>query len=92
MNIITIILTSIFIILQAAQGVASTSFEDQRNQIRNQLNNTTNKINENIKRQQRQQNLNNLDNQINLNRNNGNIQEMKRLEQERNDIIIHQKK
>lgn len=91
MNIITIILTSIFIILQAAQSVASTSFEDQRNQIRNQLNNTTNKINENIKRQQRQQNLNNLDNQINLNRNNGNIQEMKRLEQERNDIIIHQK-
>lgn len=92
MNIITIILTSIFIILQAAQGAASTSFEDQRNQIRNQLNNTTNKINENIKRQQRQQNLNNLDNQINFNRNNGNIQEMKRLEQERNDIIIHQKK
>ncbi len=82
-----IILTSIFIfyqIFQATQCVASTL--DDKN-----IRETNNKIKQNIEKQQRQQYLNNIDSQINFNNSNGNIQEMRKLEQERNDIIIHKK-
>lgn len=74
-----IILTSIFIFVSATLCVAS-SFDE-----------TNKKIKENIEKQQRQQKLNIIDSQIHLNKNNGNIQEMRKLEQERNDIIIHNK-